>query len=150
MMRPRGFSLVELVVVMVLIAALAALGLAAISAGLPGQQLRGAARELAAELRFTRAQAIATGREQVFLIHVGEQRWQGAGERSGELPADVALEVVGAREELESPEEIAIRFFPEGAATGGRLVLRRGEAAWRVDVAWLTGEVRLRRGEGEP
>ena len=60
MMRPRGFSLVELVVVMVLIAAMAALGLAAISAGLPGQQLRGAARELAAELRFTRAQAIAT------------------------------------------------------------------------------------------
>ncbi|WP_290890749.1 GspH/FimT family protein [Arenimonas sp.] len=150
MMRPRGFSLVELVVVMVLIAALAALGLAAISAGLPGQQLRGAARELAAELRFTRAQAIATGREQVFLIHVGEKRWQGAGERRGELPADVALEVVGAREELESPQEIAIRFFPEGAATGGRLVLRRGEAAWRVDVAWLTGEVRLRRGEGEP
>jgi general secretion pathway protein H len=150
MMRPRGFSLVELVVVMVLIAAMAALGLAAISAGLPGQQLRGAARELAAELRFTRAQAIATGREQVFRINVGDKRWQGAGERSGELPGDIALEVVGAREELETPEEVAIRFFPEGAATGGRLVLRRGEAAWRVDVAWLTGEVRLHRGEGEP
>ncbi|KFN47222.1 type II secretion system protein XpsH [Arenimonas metalli] len=150
MMRPRGFSLVELVVVMVLIAALAALGLGAIGSGLPGQQLRGAAKELAAELRFTRAQAIATGREQVFRIDVGEKRWQGAGERSGELPADIALEVTGAREELETPQVVAIRFFPEGAATGGRLVLRNGEAAWRVDVAWLTGEVRLRRGEGEP
>lgn len=150
MMRPRGFSLVELVVVMVLIAALAALGLAAIGSGLPGQKLRGAAREIAAELRFTRAQAIATGREQVFSIDVGEKRWRGPGERSGELPEGIALEVTGAREELESPQVVAIRFFPEGAATGGRLVLRSGEAAWRVDVAWLTGEVRLRRGEGTP
>jgi general secretion pathway protein H len=150
MMRPRGFSLVELIVVMVLIAALAALGLAAIGSGLPGQKLRGAAKELAAELRFTRAQAIATGREQVFRIDVGEKRWRGAGERSGELPEGIALEVTGAREELESPQVVAIRFFPEGAATGGRLVLRSGEAAWRVDVAWLTGEVKLRRGEGTP
>lgn len=150
MMRPRGFSLVELVVVMVLIAALAAIGLAAIGSGLPGQQLRGAARELAAELRLARAQAIATGREQVFVIDVGRKRWRGTGERSGEWPEAIALEVTGAREELESPEEVAIRFFPEGAATGGRVVLRRGEAAWRVDVAWLTGEVRLRRGEGTP
>lgn len=150
MMRPRGFSLVELVVVMVLIAALAALGLGAIGGGLPGQQLRGAAKALAAELRFTRAQAIATGREQVFSIDVGEKRWQGIGDRTGELPEDVALEVTGAREELESSQVVAIRFFPEGAATGGRVVLRNGEAAWRVDVAWLTGEVRLSRGEGEP
>ncbi|HEU0151907.1 MAG TPA: GspH/FimT family protein [Arenimonas sp.] len=150
MMRPRGFSLVELVVVMVLIAALATLGLAAIGSGLPGQQLRGAARELAAELRFTRAQAIATGREQVFSLDVGEKRWRGAGDRSGELPAAIALEVTGAREELASPQVVAIRFFPEGAATGGRIVLRNGDAAWRVDVAWLTGEVRLRRGEGAP
>ncbi len=150
MMRPRGFSLVELVVVMVLIAALAALGLAAIGSGMPGQKLRGAAKELAAELRFTRAQAIATGREQVFRIDVDGKRWNGSGERSGQLPEGIALEVTGAREELEAPQVVAIRFFPEGAATGGRVVLRSGEAAWRVDVAWLTGEVRLHRGEGEP
>ena len=31
-----------------------------------------------------------------------------------------------------------------------RFVLRRGNAAWRVDVAWLTGEVTLERGEGRP
>jgi general secretion pathway protein H len=150
MMRPRGFSLVELVVVMVLIAALAALGLAAIGSGLPGQKLRGAAREIAAELRFTRAQAIATGREQVFRIDVGDKRWQGSGERRGEVPGGIAIEAIGAREALDEPQAVAIRFFPDGAATGGRLVLRSGEAAWRVDVAWLTGEVRLRRGEGEP
>ena len=36
------------------------------------------------------------------------------------------------------------------AATGGRIVLSIDDAAWRVDVGWLTGEVTLSRGEGRP
>jgi general secretion pathway protein H len=39
----------------------------------------------------------------------------------------------------------AVRFFPEGTATGGRIVLRNQRAAWQVDVQWLTGEVSLAR-----
>jgi len=51
---------------------------------------------------------------------------------------------------VDARDQAAVRFFPEGASTGGRIVIKRGEAAWRVDVAWLTGEVTLGRGEGEP
>lgn len=150
MTRQRGFSLIELVVVMVLMATLAGLGAAALNAGLPGQRLRGAARELAAELRFTRAQAIATGREQVFELDVRERRWTSAGQREGRIDATLELIATSAREEQPELEVAAVRFFPDGAATGGRFVLKRGDAAWRIDVAWLTGEVTLRRGEGEP
>lgn len=150
MTRPRGFSLIELVVVMVLVATLAALGAAALNAGLPGQRLRGAARELAAELRFTRAQAIATGREQVFELDLRERRWTAAGRREGSIDQALALVVTSARDERPVEDVAVVRFFPDGAATGGRVVISRGEAAWRIDVAWLTGEVTLRRGAGEP
>jgi general secretion pathway protein H len=150
MKRQRGFSLIELVVVMVLIAALAGLGAAAVGTGLPGQQLRGAARELAGELRFTRAQAIATGTEQVFELDVTDRRWTSAGKRAGRLPAELDLVATTARQEQPVRDVAAIRFFPDGAATGGRIVVKRGDAAWRIDVAWLTGEVTLRRGEGPP
>jgi general secretion pathway protein H len=150
MKRQRGFSLIELVVVMVLIAALVGLGAAAVGTGLPGQQLRGAARELAGELRFTRAQAIATGTEQVFELDVTDRRWTSAGKRAGRLPAELDLVATTARQEQPVRDVAAIRFFPDGAATGGRIVVKRGDAAWRIDVAWLTGEVTLRRGEGPP
>ena len=150
MKRPRGFSLIELIVVMVLIAVVAGLGAAAISGGLPGQQLRGAARELAGELRFARAQAIATGREQVFEIRVTDKRWTSAGKREGKLAPELEVLATTARDLQPARDVAVIRFFPEGASTGGRVVLRRGTAAWRIDVAWLTGEVTLRRGEGRP
>lgn len=150
MKRQRGFSLVELIVVMVLIAVLAGIGAAAISSGLPGQQLRGAARELAVELRFARAQAIATGKEQVFEINVVQKRWTSAGKREGQLPDELEIIATTAREEQPAREVAVIRFFPEGSSTGGRVVVKRGDAAWRIDVGWLTGEVTLGRGEGRP
>jgi general secretion pathway protein H len=147
-MRARGFTLIELVVVMVLIALATGLGAMVIGGAMPGQQLRGAAKEIAGQLRFTRAQAIATGTEQVFELDVIGKRWRAAGERDGELPDDIELRVITARGESPAQDVAAVRFFPDGAATGGRIILKYEEAAWRVDVAWLTGEVTLTRGEG--
>ena len=150
MKRARGFTLVELVIVMVLVATLTGIGAMVIRAAVPGRELRGAAKELAGQLRFTRAQAIATGREQVFELDVIGKRWRAAGERTGDLPDAVALRVITARGESPAQDVAAVRFFPDGAATGGRIVLSIDEAAWRVDVGWLTGEVTLTRGEGRP
>lgn len=150
MNRPRGFSLIELIVVLVLIATLAGIGAAVIGGALPGRELRAAAAEVAGELRYTRAQAIVTGQEQVFRLDVAGKRWTSAGKRAGDLPAAVDLVATTARDPEPVDEVAVVRFFPDGAATGGRIVFRRGEAAWRVDVAWLTGEVSLVRGEGRP
>ena len=150
MKRARGFTLVELVVVMVLIAGVTAIGATVIGNALPGSRLRGAAKEIAGQLRYTRAQAIATGREQVFELDVIGKRWTAADRRTGELPDDIDLRVITARGEAPARDVAAVRFFPDGAATGGRIVLAIDDAAWRVDVGWLTGEVTLTRGEGRP
>ena len=68
--------------------------------------------------------------------------------RQGELDDALALGATVAREEQPGPGLAAIRFFADGSSTGGRVVVRRGDAAWRVDVNWLTGAVRVERGEG--
>lgn len=150
MKSQRGLSLIELLVVVVLVAALAGVGAMVMSQAMPGRELRDAAREVAAELRFTRAQAIATGRPQSFVIDPQARTWRSVGDRRGELPQALQVVATAARSEQPATGQAAIKFFPEGAATGGRIVLSRDGAAWRVDVAWLTGEVSLQRGEGRP
>ena len=146
-MRTRGFTLIELVVVVALIATALAMAATIFSAGLPGQQLRGTARELAAQLRYTRAQALVTGRSQSFLLDTRTREWQAPNRHTGRVPAKIDVVATVASSERPSAQVAAIRFFPEGAATGGRFVLKRNTAAWQIDVDWLTGEVSVSRVE---
>jgi general secretion pathway protein H len=166
-----GFTLIEALVVMALMATAFALFAGALVGALPGQQLRDATHRLAAEMRATRARAVATGIDQSFVIDTQARTWRsgasdefveafapmpgtkpgasgGGARRQGELDDALALGATVAREEQPGPGIAAIRFFADGSSTGGRVVVRRGDAAWRVDVNWLTGAVRVERGEG--
>jgi general secretion pathway protein H len=149
MKRARGLSLIELLVVIVLIAAASGIAAMALTSGMPGQQLRNGARQVAAELRFTRAQAIVSGRSQQFQLNAATREWSAAGRHKGQLPAEIAVVATTARQEQPADGIAVVRFFPDGSATGGRIVLQRGEAAWRIDVGWLTGDVSLARGDGQ-
>ena len=145
--RPSGFSLLEMLVVMALVAAMSVLAAAAITGGFTGMRLQSNAKEVAAQLRFTRAQAIATGRPQRFVIDPAAHTWQAPNARRGDIPPKFGVAFIGAREVQPSRGEGAILFFPDGASTGGRVQLSAQDAAWNVDVAWLTGEVKLHRGQ---
>jgi len=138
----RGFTLVELVLVIALIALASLLAAATIGGGFDGMRLRSAANEVAAQLRFTRAQAIATGEPQRFTLDPHAHRWTAPKDRAGDLAPQLSLSVVAAREVQPSEGEGAIVFFPDGASTGGHVRLGLDDAAWQVEVAWLTGQVR--------
>ena len=121
----RGFSLLEVLLVVAILA-------------------------IASVLRYTRAHAIATGQAQRFTVDPRAHAWTAPGDRDGEIPEAMEVSFIGAREVQPREGEGAIVFFPDGASTGGRVRLRIRGAAWNVDVAWLTGEVRVRRGGVRP
>lgn len=145
--RTRGFSLLEMLVVVSLIAVASLLAVGVLGGGIERLQLRSSAKEIAANLRFTRAHALATGAPQRFVIDPAARSWQAPAGRRGSIPGKLDVVFTGAREVQPRADEGAIVFFDDGASTGGRVQLRSGDAAWNVDVAWLTGEVRLHRGE---
>ncbi len=142
--RSAGFTLLEMLVVLAIIAAASLLAMAAFGNGLRGARLHSAAKEVAAQLRFTRALAIASGVPQEFVIDPAARAWRAPKGRHGRLPDTGELVFTGARN-LQGAGEGAVRFFPDGAATGGRVRLAANGGGWDVDVAWLTGEVQVRR-----
>ena len=146
----RGFSLLEMLLVLVLVAAATLLAMAAFGGGMRGMQFRSAAKDLAAQMRFTRAVAISSGQAQEFLVDPAARSWRGANGRSGSLPDAGEVVFTGASTsqfpEIASEQRTGVvRFFPDGAATGGRIRLLVNDGGWDVDVAWLTGEVKLQR-----
>lgn len=136
-----GVSLLEMVLVIALIAVAGLLAAGVLGGGIEGMRLRSAGRQLAAELRFTRTQALASGREQRFVLDPQARTWQAAAGHHGRIPASLQVVFTGARQAQQRQREGAIVFFPDGAATGGRIDLLAGSARWRIDVGWITGEV---------
>ena len=146
--RSRGVSLLEMLLVVALIAIAGMLAAMVLTGGLDGMRLRSSSKEIAAQLRYARAQAITTGQPQRFVIDPARHQWQGPNQRQGSIPRSLGVEFVGAREAQARAGEGGILFFPDGASTGGRVQLSAKKATWRIDVAWLTGEVRLVRAPG--
>lgn len=147
--RQAGISLLEMLLVIGLIAAASLLAAAAFSGGMKGTQLRSAVKEVAAELRYTRTHAIATGEPQRFTIDPAGRTWEAPKGHQGSIPAEVDVRFVGAREVQHTEGQGAVMFFADGAATGGRVQLSRDGAAWDIDVAWLTGQVSVTRAGAE-
>ena len=99
-------------------------------------------------LRMAQALAVATGQPQEVRVEPAAQAWSGPRGRGRTLPAGMQLAFVGVRQVQPADGVGAIRFFPEGGSTGGRVRVQHGSAAWDVDVAWLTGEVRMHAAGG--
>lgn len=141
--RARGFTLVEIIAVVALIALAATVVAVSVGSGLAGARVRAASKDLVAALRFTRSQAIVKREPQALTLDVEGRAYEVPGRERVELPQDMELRLVTARDELVGEGAGRIRFFPDGSSTGGQITLVRGEAEWLVQVEWLTGEVKL-------
>jgi general secretion pathway protein H len=141
----RGFTLVELLVVLVIAALALSLVGTSISRNISGAEMRNAARKVAASLRYTRTQAILTKSEQVFLVDTDKRTFKAAGRPTEELPEGMNVELNTARSELTSETAGGIRFYPDGGSTGGNVRLEANGRVYRVNVTWLTGEASLER-----
>ena len=115
-----------------------------VSAGVSGTELKASARQLAAGLRKARSEAVSRRRETVLKIDVEGHQFQLSGDpRTYALPKAVAIKLFTAQSELVSGTTGAIRFFPDGGSTGGRITVSAHERDYDVDINWLTGQVTI-------
>lgn len=142
--RSQGFTLIELVVVLVIAGAITAVVPPLIANAFPGIQLKGAARELGAAMRYARNHALTSRKESVVTVDAESRRVSVTGKEGGfSLPEALDIKMLTAESESSGERTGAIRFFPQGGSTGGRITLAFNERSYSVDVDWLTGQVRV-------
>jgi general secretion pathway protein H len=146
--RSSGFTLLELVVVLAIAALLLAVTPPLITAALPGVELKASARRVASGLRLAREEAIRSGRDTAFTLDVEERRYKvGDRFRDGRLPDGLTLKLEAAQKEMLNEHTGAVRFFPDGSSTGGRIILAYEGRGYQVGVQWLTGRIRMAKWE---
>jgi general secretion pathway protein H len=139
----RGFTLLELVVTLFVLALAIALTAPVIGRSAEALRARAEVAGFSAVLRHARERAITTGHPHAVVIDPGARRIAvvtGADEvrESRALPEGLGVEA-------SPPPALTVRFEPAGISNGGDFRLTSGAVAYRVTVDSLTGRVRTAR-----
>lgn len=140
--RARGFTLIELVVALALAALMVALVPPALDKLRDGMQYRDTVRAIVTELRSARQRARSEGAEVRFFVDLAGRRF-GLDEKTlRPLPQPLQMRVTVAGIEWRAEQVGAIRFLPQGGATGGSVdILRPAGGGVRISVDWLSAAV---------
>jgi general secretion pathway protein H len=132
----RGFTLLELLVVLVVMSLLIAAVPLVMSGGVSALALKAEARDVADAMRHARGRAIAINEEVVFSLDADSGRYAVTpGRRAGVLSEGT--------EAFMLPKSAAgtVRFFPDGGSTGGRITISKDRRRYELRIDWLTGQI---------
>ena len=124
MRKARGFTLVELLVVFAILAALAGLAPVAFDRLKASSEYRDTVRTMMGQMRAARYKALTEGREVRFSVDL-RQRWYAA---DGAPP-------------LPLPTSVDVRATVASSAIGSIEIVRASGAGTRLRVDWLSGRV---------
>jgi general secretion pathway protein H len=146
--REAGFSLLELMIVLAILALATTVAGVAFSRSSVGFRFDAAAQELALNLREAQARALRSGRDVALAIDVDKRIYRLQADPAVQLPSDAQLRVVSAGEAM-AGNNPAIVFSPEGGSTGGAITLTLGDRSAVITIDWLTGAVTLAEGAAD-
>ena len=140
--RNLGFSLVELLVVLVISLTVITLSTVAYGKLSTNAYLKSSARHIAASLRFARSYAVARGVDSALKIDLNERTYSFTGNnQSFKFKNNINLDVYSASQLSQQEDTAEIRFAPDGSSSGGRVALSSRNKKYVIYVDWLTGRV---------
>jgi prepilin-type N-terminal cleavage/methylation domain-containing protein len=144
----RGFSLLELLLVLILLGLSSLVVLPTIDRGLRERQVRRSALTLAAVARELRNRALYEGIPQRLILKVSDNSYMAARDHEIQLPPDVKFSRVAGGETLDSSIRQFI-FFPNGSSLAGEIIVSGGQNAtsYAVRLQPLTGRIDIVRGD---
>jgi general secretion pathway protein H len=142
--RERGFTLLEMVCVLALIAMLAAILLPFVPRHTTRSRLQAYVLQTAALLKEDRNAAIRRGTGVATLVDPGSRVIRsGASTAMIRIPDDVHFEALLPRTCNQREALSTISFFASGMSCGGAVALTRADVGYEVRVNWLTGRVEI-------
>jgi prepilin-type N-terminal cleavage/methylation domain-containing protein len=138
-----GFTLIELILALFVVALAAAVAGPAVGRSVESMRMRAQVAGFSATLRHAREQAVATQRPHRVEVSPLEHRVSVIADES-----EVRLTRSLAREltiQAIPPPNLSVNFEPHGVSSGGDFRLAAGAVAYLVSVDPLTGRVRVSR-----
>lgn len=134
-----GFTLVEMLVVLAIMALVAAIAAPGLVSNYRTKTLETLAGEITMRLRLSRTSAIATARPKQVVVDLGTRVIRFGERDSVALPDDVKMTVITGQETVVAGRQTVLTFLPDGSASGMDISLQQKGRTTRIAVNWLTG-----------
>ena len=144
--QQSGFTLLEVIVVMVMIAVLMGFFATGMSKSLQKAKIRAVSKNLVSALRYTRGQAVVKHEEKTITFNVKDKTYKAPRKKQVDIPEEMDINVYTADSEVADESTGSIRFFSDGSSTGGWVKLTHKNKMWKINVNWLTGEISMVEG----
>ena len=140
----RGFSLLEMMIVMVIAGLMLTLVPPLFTGAVSGTQLKGAARNLAISLRETRNLAVIRNTRQRVLLDLETGHYRVSDDKSRPLPdgVEMSVQTVPGMGDERTAQHV-VRFYPDGSSSGETIILSGGNHAYHLRLDWLTGSITI-------
>lgn len=140
-----GFTLLEMMLVMVLATLILTVVQANFSALVPSAGRQGEVRHFVAALRAARGEAIREQREVTLVLNLKQHHYHRAGsEQRRSLPEGLVIHYHAPFTEVRDPSPVAISFFADGSSSGGLVELEMADERYLISIDWITGKVGYR------
>jgi general secretion pathway protein H len=134
-----GFTLIEMMAVMTIVALIASLSITMIP-GSGRSALKAVAMDAMALLRRERLGAILTGRERHVSLDAKRRLLVGEGGNKVVIPADINVDILGEDAVWSGRQAVAL-FHADGASSGAVVRFSREKLEYEIRVDWYTGSV---------
>ena len=140
--RNKGFTLLEMMLVIFLITLILAISVSMFANALPSQRVDATARELIATFRHARSTAMTSGQWQVLTLEIDSKQYSiEGGDAPRSIPADVAVKVLDPLYGEITKGGYRFVIAPSGVSEGGTIVLSAGKKEVNIDVDPIVGAV---------
>ncbi len=141
----KGFTLIELTVVLIIMVTGFGVIATSISSGNKSAQLKAVTRDLGSAFRYARGQALISRKEVAVAIDLSKNTYKiTSRDKVFHFSSEIDVTLVIAQDEFKDDEIGQIRFYADGSSSGGRVTMEWGNLKRIIDINWLTGKVESR------
>ena len=144
MEKQKGFTLLEIIIVLVLISLILGLSSVFFAGFLPSAKLNATGREISAVIRHARSLARTTMDRQAVLLDLDNRSYSIEGQAARNIPPEVLVKVVDPASGEIMRGKYRIVFYPSGEMEGGTIILSGRKKVIKIDMDPITGVVWLK------
>lgn len=156
MQNNRGFTLLELIIVLVFIGMIAGLTTPFVISTLERVKHQTEARKISSALRFARSEAIARKTVSTFNANIGDKKYwishknKKKSSNSRTLDSRFSMSYINGNEETIKDGTFAVKFYPRGNSSGGAILVenkipKNSEPPYEIIIDPITGSSRIQQ-----